>query len=533
MKYDCIYIPHAQTGSFSSLVVDYLDGDDALKPFYNYTPDDEGIKQAIADRAKYPVNRQVLANTLEQQYRGYDTTEAVQKNLAALEDENTYTICTAHQPNLLTGYLYFIYKIAHAIKLADELNTQYPDKHFVPVYFMGNEDNDLEELGRFNYNGESYIWDGDGQTGAVGRMNTASLKPILDDLYRKLGPPGEHTTGLKELLSAAYLAHDTIGAATRYLVNKLFGAYGLIVLDPDEAAFKHEISDVIKDDLLNHTAKGIVGKQAEELEEHYSSQAYARDINLFYLKDNIRERIERPGDTWAVLNTDISWNKQELLNEVSEHPERFSPNVILRGVFQERILPNVAFIGGGSEVAYWMELNKLFAHYNTFFPVVVLRQSVLWIEPEYVQLMQKTGLSIEQVFETTDNLCKAYVQEHSGHDMSTANEQKQFEALLSILRDKAAQIDPTLEQSAEAVLTKINYQLTVLEKKMMRAEKRNHDTGLQRIKKLKEALYPGGSLQERKENFITYYTKYGQQFIDAIIECSTLTGDKFLVTSVS
>lgn len=533
MEYDCTYIPHEQTGYFSQLVTDYLGGNDTLKPFYNYTPDSDGLQKAIAERAKHPVNRQVLTDTLQEQYEGYETTALVQQNLTALKNEGTYTICTAHQPNLLTGYLYFIYKIAHAIKLADELNKQYPDNHFVPVYFMGSEDNDLEELGRFNYNGAPYVWDGDGQTGAVGRMKTNSLKPILEDLYRKLGPPGDHTTELKELLTEAYAKHNTIAAATRYLVNRLFGQYGLIVLDPDAAAFKKEMADVIKDDLLKHTAKSIVSEQAEALESHYSSQAYARDINLFYLKDDIRERIERTGDTWSVLNTDMSFNEQELLAELEQHPERFSPNVILRGILQERILPDVAFIGGGSEVAYWMELNKLFGQYETFFPVVLLRQSAMLIEQDYVQLMQQTGLDMEEIFVTTDNLYKKHVDNHGSREWKTAAEQEQLEHIIKKLKTRATELDPTLERSAEAVLTKINYQLEVLEKKMLRAEKRKHEVALKRIERLKSALFPGNSLQERKENFISYYTKYGQAFIDAAVSHSLPTGNKFLVMSVS
>ena len=181
---DCTatYIPYRATGSFSALVTDYLDNHPTLQSFYNYRPNEEGLAKAIAERGKYPVNRQVLHDTLQRQYEGLNKTEAVEKNLGALKNDNTYTICTAHQPNLLTGYLYFIYKIVHAIKLAEELNSKYNDKYFVPVYYMGSEDNDIEELGTFKYNGKKFVWDGNGQQGAVGRMDTKSLKALLAEL---------------------------------------------------------------------------------------------------------------------------------------------------------------------------------------------------------------------------------------------------------------------------------------------------------------------------------------------------------------
>jgi len=532
LDYNCTYLPYSKTGSFSQLMTDYLDNNKALAPFYTYSPGEPGIDAAIADRAKYPVNRQVLADTLEQQYSSLEKTEAVANNINALRSDNTFTVCTAHQPNLLTGYLYFIYKIAHAIQLANKLNSKYPDKHFVPVYYMGSEDNDLDELGTFRYGGEKYVWDAAGQTGAVGRMDTKSLKPLLDNLYRVMGPPGADTDELKELLTKAYLSHNTIAKATQYLVNELFGRYGLIVLDPDDAAFKKEILQVLEDDLLNHTANPIVTKQAEKLAENYKSQAYPRDINIFYLHNQLRERIEREGDKWVVLNTDISWTKDALLKELHAHPERFSPNVILRGVFQEIILPDVAFIGGGAEVAYWLQLKELFAHYKVFYPVVLARQSVLLVEPDATRLMKQTNLSVEDVFKPLEQLTKEYIATHSEGNWQTEEERKGFEALMRQLKDKAISLDPTLEASAEAALAKMHKQLTVLEQKMLRAEKRNHDTELKRIQKLKAMLFPNGGLQERVENFISYYPQYGHGFIELLVKEVDMLKSEFLVISL-
>ena len=205
VEIDCTYIPYAETGNFSDMVLDYLNNEPALQAYYSYRPDTTGIQQAIADRNKHPVNRELLAGALAQQYAHLSKHDKVIANLEKLGEDNTFTICTAHQPNLLTGYLYFIYKIIHAIKLADELNVQYPDKHFVPVYYMGSEDNDLDELGTFRYNNQKYVWDADGQKGAVGRMKTHSLKPLLDELFKVLGPPGDATEELKEELAKAYL----------------------------------------------------------------------------------------------------------------------------------------------------------------------------------------------------------------------------------------------------------------------------------------------------------------------------------------
>ena len=523
------HISYKDTGYFSPLVLDYLSAQPAIRSWYNAAPTTEGMQQAIAERAQHPVNRQILFDTLTAQYSTLTPHEKVTHNLSLLLQPNTFTICTAHQPNLLTGYLYFIYKIIHAIKLAHNLQVLYPANNFVPVYYMGSEDNDLEELGTFRYEGKKFVWDAAGQTGAVGRMTTESLKPLLAELFAIMGPPGNYCDELKDLLTKAYLQHTDIAQATQYLVNEFFGRFGLIVLNPDEAAFKQAIIPVMQDDLLHHTAYHIVSQRSEEIAAHYKVQAHPRLINLFYLHGNIRERIERVGDTWQVLHTDISWTQEQLLAELHAHPERFSPNVILRGIFQESILPNVAFIGGGAEVAYWLQLQSLFAHYDVCYPSIHLRQSVLWIEQRPATLREQLGLSVTDIFRQEADLTRSFVQQHAQHDWQTITEQAETDKLLLSLKAKATALDPTLRASAEAVTTKIRYQLQVLEKKMLRAEKRNMHTQLMKIARIKEELFPNNSLQERYDNFLAYYLSYGPSFFDKLYKSMQPLQHSFMV----
>lgn len=533
MPFKASYLPYKDTHSFSGLVLDYLSGHEQLKTFREFSPDLAGLQQAIGNREQFPVDRKLLVTVLRRQYEGLSLSPALINNLDLLERDNCFTVCTAHQPNLLTGYLYFIYKILHAIRLAEELKERFPDKHFVPVYYMGSEDNDLEELGSFRYNGKKFTWDGAGQQGAVGRMTTASLKPVLEELFREMGPPGEDCESLKEMIRNAYLGYETIGRATQFLVNELFGRYGLVVLDPDEAELKAAFREVMKDDLLNHTAEGIVGKQIGELSQHYKVQAHPRSINLFYLVEGVRERIERTGDNWKVLNTSIEWNRDELLAELATNPERFSPNVILRGLFQETILPDVAFIGGGAELAYWMQLNTLFHHYKVFFPVVLLRQSVLWIPAKEEALSNQLGLTTADIFKKDVELELTQVKQQGSKDWQTDAELKELEELMHRLRRKADAIDHTLKASAEAALAKMRYQVQLLEKKMLRAEKRKMQTSLSRLAKLKTSLFPGGGLQERVENFLDYYLQYGgSAWIDTLKQHLAPLRNEFLIITV-
>lgn len=527
------YVPYLDTGYFSRLVTDYLGNQAAIQQFYQYEPTTQGLEQAIKERSKFPVNRQVLVEALTAQYSDLTVNDKVQENIQSLLSEHTFTICTAHQPNLLTGYLYFIYKILHAIKLAEQLNELHTDKHFVPVYYMGSEDNDIEELGTFRFRGDKYVWYGSGQSGAIGRMDTKGLKPMLNDLFKLFGPPGKHCDDLQKMLTEAYLKHNTIGAATQYLVNELFGRYGLVVLDPDDAKLKATFIPVMEDELLNQHALPILNEQIEKLGTHYKIQAHPRAINLFYLADQLRERIEKQGDKWVVLNTDIVWDKDALLAELKAHPERFSPNVMLRGLYQETILPDVAFIGGGAEVAYWLQLKTLFQYYNGFYPSIHLRQSVLWIDALQARQRNKLELAVSDIFKPEVDLVRDAVSKHAGDEWQTQQETTAIEQILNSLKQKATSIDPTLKASAEAALAKMKHQLEVLEKKMLRAEKKKMNTQLSRITKLKTAIFPNNSLQERVENFSEYYLQYGPAFLDIIKEGINAMDPQFLVVEAN
>ena len=531
MAYSCSYIRCSETGFFSRLVTDYLNSAEHISPFYTYATSPDGLNNAIKDRQSNKVNRIVLTNALNRQYASLTQHPKVEENIKSLLSENTFTVCTAHQPNLLTGYLYFVYKILHAVKLANELNDAHPGKHFVPVYYMGSEDNDLEELGVFRFRGDKYVWDGNGQKGAVGRMDTAGLKTMINDLFKVFGPPGPNCEQLKKIFTEAYLKHKTIGSATQYLVNELFGQYGLIVLDPDDASLKALFIPVMEDELLNQSAYPVIAEQLDLLASRYKIQAHPREINLFYLAPQLRERIEMKGDRWVVVNTDITWSRDELLKELYGHPERFSPNVMLRGLFQETILPDVAFIGGGAEVAYWMQLKTLFAQYNGFFPVIYLRQSVLWIDKLNARTRQQLELTLQEIFKPGDDLANDYVIANTHADWSTGKEATSIEEILKQVQEKAEAVDSTLGPSAGATLSKIKQQLANLEKKMLRAEKRKMEVQLARISKLKNNLFPNGSLQERVKNFSEYYLQYGGSFFDTLLNGTDTSGGQFLVVT--
>jgi bacillithiol synthase len=265
----------------------------------------------------------------------------------------------------------------------------------------------------------------------------------------------------------------------------------------------------------------------------YKVQAHPRDINLFYLKDDLRERIEIKDDRYEVLNSKISFSKEEILAELKEHPERFSPNVILRGLYQETILPNIIFIGGGGELAYWLELKDLFIHYKVSYPVQVLRNSFLILEKKWKEKIDKLGFSIEEIFLPEQELIKNFVTRETDKKVELNGTLSITEQLYDAIKKQAASIDITLEKHVDSLKTVTLHRLRELEKKMLRAEKRKFADQHRQIHVIKEKLFPGDGLQERIDNMLYYYAKWGEKFIQKLYEHSLTIEQQFVVLSIN
>ena len=531
MKHHCSRLPYESTGYFSKIVTDYLAQSDTVRPFFVHPPNVQGIKEAIIARQSFQTPRTILVKALEEQYAQIDTSVLVQKQIQSLLSERTFTVVTAHQPNIFTGPLYFIYKILHAIQLADTLKKEMPDLHFVPVYYMGSEDADLDELGQISIDGHPLSWKTN-QTGAVGRMKTD--KKLLELLAAIEGQTGvlPHGKELTTIFRKAYVDGRSIQEATLHLVNELFGRFGLVVLIPDQAQLKQCFASVIEKELLEGFSHTIVSKTIRELEKNYKVQAGGREINLFYLIDNQRERIEKEGELFVIPALGLQFTKDQILEELQTHPERFSPNVILRGAFQETILPNIAFIGGGGELAYWLELKEVFAAIKVPYPVLLLRNSFLILTKVQEERMQQLDLNTMTIFQKADQLFTAMVKSRTSRQVSLSRESEILKQWYSQVAQLAASIDETLSPHVQSLQVKTLKRIEELEKKMLRAEKRKFQTEEQQLKKWKAQLFPHDSLQERVDNISGWYARYGCNWIDMLKESSLSLESQFTILVV-
>jgi bacillithiol synthase len=520
-------LPYADTGYFSKIMVDYLNQAPSLQSFYQHPVSKEGMKAAIKNRQAVKNHRQLLVDELTRQYAGVPAAEAVQSNIKKLLSENTFTVCTAHQPAIFTGHLYFIYKIVHAIRLAEQLKKDFSQYDFVPVFWMGSEDADLDELGHIYLGGEKLVWNTK-QTGAVGKMNTKGLDAIVHRISGELSVQ-PHGKDLVKLISACYLESPDLQTATFKLLHHLFAEYGLIVIIPDTANLKKIMQPVFEEDLFQQKASAIVEETIERLSENYKVQANPRAINLFYLEDGIRNLIELRDGKYEVRDTDIKFSADEIKKELQDHPERFSPNVILRGLYQEILLPNIAFIGGGGETAYWMELKDLFDQYKVPFPVLVLRNSFLIVEKKWQEKIEKLGFSTKDFFQPEQQLLTALVSRYKNGELKLKQELEATTQVFQLLKNKAGAVDKSLLQHVEALQAKTLKPLQELEKKMLRAEKRKYEAEQRHIHQVRTALFPHDGLQERFDNFMPYYAQSGASFIKTIYDHSPALEHEFVI----
>lgn len=507
-------IPFSQVTQLAKTDIAYATLDPALTPFYRLAPAPENFKKAIAARDEFSTPRETLVQVLESQYNNLPNNTLVREQIAALRKPGTFTVATAHQPSLLLGPLYFIYKAITTINLAEAVQKA-TGNHIVPVFVLGSEDHDLEELNHIRLFNKTLTWE-PGLSGPLGPMPTSTLAPVLEELKPILGD-GDNARELWAVIERSYTSATTFGEATQALLHALFGRFGLVAFNMNHPELKRHFIPVMQAELTEQASNQLVQESIGQLNElGFKTQAAPREINLFYMTPGHRDRIVLEGDMYKVLNAKLEFTKTGILKELEEHPERFSPNVVLRPLYQEIILPNLAYVGGGGELAYWLERRTQFEHFGVPYPILVRRNSVLWFDKDSIKRSLKFEFPAPRFFEDADTLVRAYVEFHADADVSLEKEIADLRLIFDHIAQKAMAIDPTLEKAVRADEVKTAGQLQQWESRLMRAEKQKHEVALNQLRALKEKLFPGNGLQERTDNFIPYYLKYGPRFFDEL-----------------
>ena len=489
-------LSYQETGRFSKLVLDYINQKESVKDFISEFPTIKNFRKQIDKKSNDIIDRELLFEVLKEQNTKIELSKSSQSNLNLLKDNNTYTVTTGHQLCIFTGPLYFIYKIISTINLVNSLKSQYPSYNFVPVFWLASEDHDLDEISSINLFNKKISWKTD-QKGSVGRMKLDDFDLVLDELD-DLMCNDKNYQFLREIFRNSYNKQNNLSEATRVLINHLFGSYGLLVIDGDDKKLKRKLIDVIDKDINENHFYKIISNTNKKIQKLYHKQAFVRPVNFFDISNNNRVRIEN----------------KIYKQKISDSPENYSPNVLLRPIYQEMILPNIAYVGGGGEISYWLQLRDVFSELSLSMPIIVLRNSVLFIDEKQSEKITDLGLNSFDFFSKTDEIIRDYIKNTSDNIDISSQISSINDSFFSISKNIK---DQGLIASLNALNQKTNNSLNDLEKKIIKNLKNNKVDKINQINKLKALFFPENNLQERHHSFVMAYSKFGDNFIKNLI----------------
>jgi bacillithiol biosynthesis cysteine-adding enzyme BshC len=494
------HFPRKDSNCFSSQQLLLTDDQEALQDFIGLPFSEENLNTQTTIKSTFFTveKRNLLVSVLSKKYSSVANVSASLKNIASLENENCFTITTGHQLSLLTGPLYFIYKILHVIKQCELLNEKFPEKKFVPVYWMASEDHDFEEVKSFLLYGKTISWESE-QAGAVGRMNLFGLSTVVDQIKQFfVNHPESEIHQLIDKLNG-----NTYGEAFFQFVHELFGSFGLVILDGDEEAFKTAFKPLFKQELTTQFSHKEVVKTNEKLaSKNFKIQVHPREINLFFLSENKRERIIANGTDFQIGENNFTSN--EILDLLEKYPASFSPNVVLRPLYQEFILPNICYVGGVGELSYWLQLKSTFEKAAIPYPIIQARSSVIWIDKNNKEKLDQLHFEIDSIFKSTPDLKKEFLLNNEEETIEFTLQDFQFNQFKSDLIHKSEMIDPSVKSWIEAEFTRIEKQVDGIKNRLEKSVKSKHEKALRSIEQLKEKLFPSNGMQERSFNFFQF-----------------------------
>jgi len=508
-------IAFKQAPHISKLIRNYLSGE-IPKSLYSQSPNLKGLLAQAAIKKKHFSYRTELNKALKRQYQRclFDKVEGqnVLENIDLLSKENTLTITTGHQACLGGGPLYTFYKIISAISTCKKLNQLDPKNQYVPIFWMATEDHDWEEAKHFFFEEEKWVYDQE-VNGPVGRVSTEGMKEWLKTFAAHL-PPGQVTNEIIEHLEHAYLKHNNWADATRQWAHDLFGQHGLVIIDGDDPELKKLFARVMLAECTQSFAKSDTIHCSNILEENgFQVQVHPAQINIFYMGDGARTYVERTTSGYNLNG--LSVKEEELQQILEERPQDFSPNVVMRPLYQEWILPNIAYFGGPGELAYWFQLSDIFRRFSTPFPVLLLRHGFALLEEKNQQRYEKLNTPL---FDLSPKIWKeTWVKKHTQVRLHLDEEKTKIDRIFSDLEQLAGQTDGSMMGAVRAQRAKQMKGLNKLEKKLMRAEKRFHVESMNQIEVLSQSLYPTGIPQERHDSLWQWWSAIGKNPLEMII----------------
>lgn len=450
------------------------------------------IKQKLQNYS--PENRQKLVEAFSKQYAGIGNCNMVDVQLKKLANPNCLTVSCGHQLVIFGGPMYVAFKILSVIKLAAELEVTFPQYQFVPVHWMHGEDHDVEEIKRVSLFGKPLVWDTD-QTGTAGHLQTETLSALVDEVCAK----GEDQS------AQFFSSEKTLLEATFRFLHHWYGPMGLLLLNASEKGLKEVFLPVAERELKDRLAQKAIDQTSKQLESlGYKPQIQPREINLFWIDKGQRYRMAPHADGVTWVGTEKVLSKAEMLELMASHCENVSPNVALRPLYSQIILPDVAFAGGPAEIAYWVQFADLFQQVGVHMPVLLPRFSAMVLKKAHQRKLEKWEMSASAFFENEHNLKREWLAKTSDLPLNIKTMEQELENWWGQLAILAAKTDPSLEPWVLAEQARITKQAEHVFKRILKAGETGFEADWLQFQNLKNRLLPGGHLQERDEAWLGF-----------------------------
>ncbi|MBF25540.1 MAG: bacillithiol biosynthesis cysteine-adding enzyme BshC [Flavobacteriales bacterium] len=520
-------IPISDTGLFSKLICDFIEGNTNLQMYVDEFVSLESITNKI--NKKKIINREILVSTLNNQYKNTNfynnDISIVKNNISSILDNKTYTITTGHQLNIFVSPLFLIYKIISIISYVEYLNKQFPDYHFVPCFWMATDDHDFDEINSCTISDKKYTWSLK-TNDAIGNLESKTLLPVLKSM-KNIFLTNSHGLELYDRYLFAYQNNNNYADATRSILTALFYDYGLVIVDGNCKELKTTFSTHFKDEITNSFTHHMVKKTYNSLRKSYKPQINPMESNLFYLSDSIRSKIKVDKQKYYSDLHNLHWSKNELLNKIDNCPQKFSPNVFLRTLYQESIMPNILYIGGPSEISYWLQLKNMFKHQGVDFPLLALRSHFLILSRKAIRLKSKLGLDFTDLFLDYENKLKKTIS--CLDSFQTAHQFENLNNQLLKMEQDFKQINSFPINDFYVFKKRFIKEISRLESKILKLNKIKNNTILSQTEKINNEVFIDKNIQEKSSSFIPYYIKYGKSFFNLLIKESSIIDNKYVI----
>ena len=519
----------SETGIFSDLILDFVKKNESIRPLVDFFPDIKSVKKKI--KQLKVSSRIQLVNTLKVQYEKtnfFDVClDKVNYNIDLISHSNVYTITTGHQLNIFSSPLFLIYKIISIINYSKYLNKNIKNCQFVPLFWMATDDHDFKEIQSFNLFNSKYEWDFVTKD-VVGNLSTDGIHHLLNAIEGILKTTS-HGEDLYSIYKYVYTKNSNYADANRSLLTSLFGEYGLVILDPNDKSLKKIFIDEFKSEIDHQNVFKNVSFSNNIISKNYKPEINPLINNIFYLSKNIRAKIEFDQKKRDFFSKDHKkrWSKEELFKELDLHPSRFSPNVFLRTLYQQKITPSIIYIGGPSEISYWLQLKLLFDKRNIDFPLLELRSFFLILSSEVSNFYKYYSLSDSDLFQSHDRKIKKIIKNLMNLKFDTL--QKDILKLLNKIESNLNSVDGFSMASFYVFKKKVDKEYGRLESKIIKSQKNKYNDIFNKLNMIDANVLFNNLTQERIQSFIPFYMKYGKSFFSFLINESSTFDNKYII----